>query len=55
METLMLATPPMTIKEVSDHLGFATPRSFARWLKRKDGILPREFRQVLCLFPRTPA
>ncbi len=48
MEALMTALPPKTIKEISDLLGFMTPQSFARWLKREDGLVPRALREELC-------
>ncbi len=48
IDVLMTAVPPKTIKEVSDGLGFATPRSFARWVKREDGLVPRALREELC-------
>jgi len=48
IETLMTSIPPKSIKEISDGLGFATPRSFARWLKREDGVAPRALRDALC-------
>ena len=37
MEGLMTAVPPKSIKKISDAMGFSTPQSFARWLKRADG------------------
>jgi AraC-like DNA-binding protein len=48
MERLMTAVPPKSIKEISDGLGFATPQSFARWVKREDGVVPRALRDALC-------
>ena len=48
MHALMTAVPPKSIKEISGGLGFATPRSFARWLKRADGVVPRSLRGELC-------
>ena len=48
MAALMTAHPPKSIKEISGALGFATPRSFARWLKREDGIVPCALRDDLC-------
>jgi AraC-like DNA-binding protein len=48
MNALMTAVPPKSIKEISDGLGFATPRSFARWVKRQDGVVPRALRDALC-------
>jgi hypothetical protein len=44
MLALMMAVPPKSIKEISDGLGFATAQSFARWLKREDGIVPHALR-----------
>ena len=48
MNVLMTAVPPKSIKEISDGLGFATPQSFARWVKREDGVVPRALRDALC-------
>jgi AraC-like DNA-binding protein len=48
MHALMTAAPPKTIKEISDALGFSTPQSFARWLKRADGVVPQSLRGELC-------
>jgi AraC-like DNA-binding protein len=48
MEALMTASPPKTIKEISDGLGFTTPQSFARWAKREGGLVPRALREELC-------
>ena len=48
MEALMTAIPPKTIKEISDELGFATAQSFARWVKRQDGMVPGAVRAELC-------
>lgn len=48
MDVLMTAVPPKSIKEISDGLGFATPQSFARWVKREDGVVPRALRDALC-------
>jgi AraC-like DNA-binding protein len=48
MNVLMTAVPPKSIKEISDGLGFATPQSFARWVKRQDGVVPRALRDALC-------
>ncbi|MFO7694626.1 MAG: AraC family transcriptional regulator [Vicinamibacterales bacterium] len=48
MHALMTAVPPKSIKEISDVLGFATPQSFARWLKRTDGVAPTALRAALC-------
>ena len=48
MEGLMTAVPPKSIKEISDAMGFATPQSFARWLKRADGVAPTALRAALC-------
>lgn len=47
MDALMRDVPPKSIKEISVGLGFATSRSFARWLKREDGVVPHERRQEL--------
>ena len=47
MHALMTAVPPKSIKEISDVLGFATPQSFARWLKRTDGVAPTALRAAL--------
>ena len=44
----MTAAPPLSIKDISIRLGFATPRSFARWVKRENGLLPTELRARLC-------
>lgn len=43
-ERLLRDSPPCSIKEVSATLGFAHPRSFARWLKRQTGRTPSTFR-----------
>jgi len=48
MARLMTIVPPKSIKEISDGLGFATPQSFARWVKREDGVVPRALREALC-------
>lgn len=48
MEALMTAVPPKTIKEISDGLGFATAQSFARWVRRRDGMVPGALRAELC-------
>lgn len=48
MTTLMRDSSAMTIAEISDTLGFATPRSFARWVKRASGRSPRVLRDELC-------
>jgi AraC-like DNA-binding protein len=48
MNALMTAVPPKSIKEISDGLGFAIPRSFARWVKRQDGVVPRALRDAFC-------
>lgn len=48
MNVLMTAVPPKSIKEISDGLRFATPRSFARRVKRNDGVVPRALRDALC-------
>ena len=36
---------PMTIKEISELLGFTDPAYFTRFFKRQTGMSPREFRQ----------
>jgi len=48
MQALMRATPPKSIKEISAELGFATPRSLARWVKHENGLVPRALREQLC-------
>ena len=48
MDALMTAVPPKSIKEISDVLGFATPQSFARWLKRTDSVAPTALRAAVC-------
>lgn len=48
LSTLMTAAPPLSIKDISVRLGFATPRSFARWVKRENGLLPTDLRARLC-------
>jgi len=44
-EALLGGESPLSIKEISADLGFATPQSFARWLKRARGSTPTVFRQ----------
>ena len=55
MHALMTAAPPKTIKEISTALGFSTPQSFARWLKRADGVAPTALRAALCRRQQAPA
>ena len=38
----------LSIKEISAGLGFATPRSFARWVRRENGLAPSALRARLC-------
>jgi len=39
-DALLDDAPPLSIKEVAFALGFATPGSFARWLKQTTGDTP---------------
>jgi len=55
MHALMTAAPPKTIKEISNALGFSTPQSFARWLKRADGVAPTALRAALYRRQQAPA
>jgi len=55
MNALMTAVPPKSIKEISDAMGFATPQSFARWLKRTDGVAPTALRAALCRRQKAPS
>ncbi len=41
----------MTIRSVSDLLGFSDPAYFTRFFKRQTGLSPKEFRQQLAMLP----
>lgn len=49
-ESKLSEVPPRSIKEISADLGFATPRSFARWCRRELGLSPTECR-LRCDYP----
>lgn len=51
MQTLMVAVPSKSIKEISDELGFARPSNFARWTRRSVGASPTAIRQSLGICP----
>lgn len=51
MQTLMVAVPSKSIKEISDELGFARPGNFARWARRSVGASPTAIRQSLGIGP----
>jgi AraC-like DNA-binding protein len=49
VKDLFLSRPELAIKEISFALGFNSPRSFARVVKRACGLSPHEFRSQLVL------
>src|SRR5436190_15056300 len=44
VESLLLATPALAIKELSFHAGYTSPRSFARAVRRACGLSPEQLR-----------
>ena len=43
--TLLLAEPHLQIAEVSDRMGFGSPRYFARCFKAQFGVTPADYRK----------
>lgn len=41
----LLQNTSMSIQEISDHLGFSSPIFFARFVKQREGVSPREWRK----------
>ena len=44
VQTILLATPGVTIKELARDVGYRSPRSFARAVRRACGVSPEQLR-----------
>src|SRR6267154_2183864 len=58
VKTLLLAEPTLSVKAISFNVGYRSPRSFARAIRRATGISPEELRSATAeglLAPRVMA
>ena len=58
LEALMTHVPPRSIKGIAEELGFTSPQSLQRWIRRGNGVVQTTLRRGLCRrigeAPRTP-